>query len=109
MVHLFSAPVALKPTSKPVTNKRGCNHAQTVEVYLFVNEKRLKKANMNFIARIAIINKKESFVSVHFWDVTNSNVTVKLSKPKKVRFRSRKARYVKLGETRLGKTGFAKV
>lgn len=102
-VFLFSARRRnVKSLPKPNVNRRLCSSADRVEVRLFVNSKRLK-AKQNFIARIAVINPKETFVNVHFWDVSDTKATIKSSKPRKTRFEGRKTNYVKLGETKLGK------
>lgn len=61
------------------------------------------RAKQNYIARIAIISPKESFVKVHFWDVADNRATIKSSKPRKTRFERRKTNYVKIGETKIGK------
>ncbi|XP_028401747.1 chordin-like protein 1 isoform X2 [Dendronephthya gigantea] len=92
----------VKSLTKPNVNRRLCSSGERVEVRLFVNSKRLK-AKQNFIARIAVINPKEAFVNVHFWDVSDTKATIKSSKPRKARFEGRKTNYAKLGETKLGR------
>lgn len=91
---------------RPNPDKRLCSSGDRVEIYLLVNEKskpsKKLKTKQNYIARIALISPKESFVEVHFWDVADNKATLKSSKPRKSRFEKRKTNYMKLGETKIG-------
>lgn len=93
----------IKSSLKVNSDKRICSSGDRIEVYLFVNDNSKRKVKYNYIVRIAIINGKDSFVKVHFWDVTDNKATIKTSKPRKSRFRKRKANYMKVGETKMGK------
>ena len=104
---MFSEPRGVSLPPKPNLDKRLCSSRDKVDVYLLVNEKskpsKKLKTKQNYIARIAVINPKDSFVGVHFWDVADNKATLKLTQPRKSRFEKRKTNYVRLGETKIGK------